>query len=100
MKKAYDIIIIGGGIVGCSLAFELAKRGRNDILIIEKEYLTSGATGRCGAGVRQQWGTALNIRLARDSIRIFENLEEYTGYNKDCGLRQGGYLILAYTNKE
>ena len=100
MKNAYDIIIIGGGIVGCSLAFELARRGRKDILIIEKEYLTSGATGRCGAGVRHQWGTALNIQLARDSIRILENLNEYTGYEKDCGLRQGGYLILAYTETE
>jgi len=100
MKKAYDIIIIGGGIIGCSLAFELAKRGRGDVLIIEKEYLTSGATGRCGAGVRQQWGTALNITLARDSMRIFENMEEYTGYDRDCGLRQGGYLIPAYTDSE
>ena len=100
MKKAYDIVIIGGGIVGCSLAFELAKRGRKDILIIEKKYLTSGATGSCGAGIRQQWGTELNITLARDSIRIFEKLEEYTGYSRSCGLRQGGYLILAYTDAE
>ena len=100
MKNAYDVVIIGGGIVGCALAFELAKRGRSDVLIVEKEYLTSGATGRCGAGIRQQWGTELNITLARDSIRIFEKLEEYTGYDKDCGLRQGGYLILAYTESE
>ena len=100
MKTAYDIIIIGGGIIGCALAFELAKRGRTDILIIEKEYLTSGATGRCGAGIRQQWGTKLNATLARDSIRIFEKLEEYTQYDGNCGLRQGGYLILAYTDTE
>jgi len=53
MKKAYDIVIIGGGIIGCSLAFELAKRGRKDVLVVEKGYLTSGGTGRCGAGIRQ-----------------------------------------------
>ena len=100
MKKAYDIVIIGGGITGCALAFELAKRGRKDILIVEKEYLTSGATGRCGAGIRQQWGTVLNATLARDSIRIFEHLEEYTGYSGNCGLNQGGYLIIAYTEAE
>jgi len=99
-KKAYDIVIIGGGITGCALAFELAKRGRKDILIIEKEYLSSGATGRCGAGIRQQWGTVLNATLARDSIRIFEHLEEYTGYSGSCGLNQGGYLIVAYTEGE
>ena len=100
MKKAYDVVIIGGGITGCALAFELAKRGRKDILLVEKEYLTSGATGRCGAGIRQQWGTVLNATLARDSIRIFEHLEEYTSYSGNCGLNQGGYLIVAYTEGE
>jgi len=100
MKKAYDIVIIGGGITGCALAFELAKRGRGDILLLESQYLTSGATGRCAAGIRQQWGTRTNTLLARDSIRIFERLEEYTGYDGDCGLHQGGYLILAYSDKE
>lgn len=100
MKKGYDVIIIGGGIVGTSIAFELAKRGRTDILIIEKGYLTSGATGRCGAGIRQQWGSELNARIAMESTHIFENLEEYTGYNHSCGLHQGGYLLVAYTEKE
>jgi len=100
MKNSYDIIIIGGGIIGCSLAFELAKRGRGDVLIVEREYLTSGATGRCGAGIRQQWGSALNATLALESTHIFENLEDYTGYSGDCGLNQGGYLLVAYTEKE
>jgi sarcosine oxidase subunit beta len=100
MKNSYDIVIIGGGIVGCSVAFELARRGRNDVLIIEKEYLTSGATGRCGAGIRQQWGSVINATLAFESTVIFENLEEYTGYKGSCGLNQGGYLILAYTKRE
>jgi len=100
MKKSYDVVIIGGGIVGCSIAFELAKRGRKDVLVIEKAYLTSGATGRCGAGIRQQWGSVLNATLAVESTHIFENLEEYTGYDGNCGLNQGGYLLVAYTEKE
>lgn len=100
MKKSYDVVIIGGGIVGCSIAFELAKRGRKDVLVIEKEYLTSGATGRCGAGIRQQWGSLLNATLAVESTHIFEHLEEYTGYMGNCGLNQGGYLLVAYTEKE
>ena len=78
MKKGYDVIIIGGGIIGCSIAFELAKRGVTDILLVEKGFLTSGATGRCGAGIRQQWGSELNARIAMESTHIFENLEEYT----------------------
>jgi len=100
MKKSYDVVIIGGGIIGCSVAFELAKRGRSDVLVIEQEYLTSGATGRCGAGIRQQWGSILNATLAKESTDIFENMEEYTGYDGDCGLNQGGYLLVAYTEKE
>ena len=64
MKKGYDVIIIGGGIIGCSIAFELAKRGVTDILLVEKGFLTSGATGRRGAGIRQQWGSELNARIA------------------------------------
>ena len=100
MKSSYDIVIIGGGIIGCSVAFELAKRGRRDVLIVEQEYLTSGATGRCGAGIRQQWGSLLNATLAVESTHIFENLEEYTGYDRSCGLNQGGYLLVAYTDKE
>ena len=100
MKKGYDVIIIGGGIIGCSTAFELAKRGITDVLLIEKGFLTSGATGRCGAGIRQQWGSELNARIALESTHIFEHLEEYTGYNHSCGLHQGGYLLVAYTEKE
>jgi len=100
MKKSYDIVIIGGGIIGCSIAFELSKRGRRDILVIEQDYLTSGSTGRCGAGIRQQWGSKINATLAYESTNIFEHIEEYTGYDGDCGLNQGGYLLLAYTEKE
>ena len=100
MKKAYDVVIIGGGIIGCSVAFELARRGRSDVLVIEREYLTSGATGRCGAGLRQQWGSVINATLAYESMGVFETLEDYTGYSGDCGLNQGGYLLVAYTEKE
>ncbi len=100
MKNHYEIIIVGGGIVGCSIAFELAKRGLTDILLIEKGYLASGATGRCGAGIRQQWGSELNATLAVESTHIFENLEEYTGYKGNCGLNQAGYLLIACTEKE
>ena len=71
MKKAYDVIIIGGGIIGCATAFELAKRGITDILLIEKRFLTSGATGRCGAGIRQQWGSLWKVPI---SLNIWKNI--------------------------
>jgi len=98
MIKKADIVIIGGGVVGCSVAYNLAKLGAKNIILLEKNTLASGSTGRCGAGIRQQFGTKMNCILARESIKIFENLSQELEY--DIELNQGGYLILAYTEKE
>jgi sarcosine oxidase subunit beta len=100
IKNKAEIVIIGGGISGTSIAYNLAKKGMKDIVLVEKGYLSSGATGRCGAGVRAQWGTVMNCILARDSIKFFENINEELGYEGDCEFKQGGYLLLATTEKE
>ncbi|PKP55358.1 FAD-dependent oxidoreductase [Candidatus Atribacteria bacterium HGW-Atribacteria-1] len=84
--------------MGCCIAYNLAKLGCKDVVLFEKNSLSSGATGRCGAGIRQQFGTKMNCILARESIKIFENLSQELDY--DIELNQGGYLILAYTEKE
>lgn len=97
MIKKTDVVIIGGGINGCSLAYNLAKRGV-DVALFEKKYLTSGATGACGAGIRQQWSTRENAWLAIESVKIFEKL---TGeLDEDIEFRQGGYLIMVHDEKE
>ena len=98
MNKA-SIVIIGAGISGLSTAYNLAKAGMKDIHVIDKGYFTNGSTGRCGAGVRQQWGTKLNCILAKKSIEFFARANEELGYDKDIEFKQEGYLILA-TNKE
>jgi sarcosine oxidase subunit beta len=98
MKANY--VIIGAGISGCSIAYELAKKGIKDIIVFDKSYLTSGATGRCGAGVRQQWGTKLNCELAKASIEFFETAKEELKYNGDIEFKQDGYLIVACTEEE
>jgi len=98
MIKRASVVIIGGGITGCSIAYNLAKMGCKNIVLFEKNSLASGATGRCGAGIRQQFGTEMNCILARESIKIFENLSQELDY--DIELNQGGYLMLAYTEKE
>ena len=94
------IIIIGAGISGMSIAYHLAKKGVKDIHVIDKGYFTSGATGRCGAGVRSQWATPINCLLAKKSIEFYEHANEILAYDDDVEFKQEGYLILATTKEE
>ncbi|HEC87554.1 MAG TPA: FAD-binding oxidoreductase [Thermoplasmatales archaeon] len=96
MKNRTDVVIVGGGINGCSLAYQLAKKGL-EVVLLEKNYIASGATGRCGAGIRQQWSTKENVKLAMESVKIFERLSREFG---DIGFRQGGYLIAIHDDNE
>jgi len=93
-----SVVIIGGGIVGTSIAFNLAKMGVKDISIFEKSYISSGSTGRCGGGIRQQWTSPMNVRLAMRSVEIFRNFKRDVGM--DIEYYQGGYLLLANTDEE
>lgn len=96
-KKA-DVVIIGGGIVGVATSYYLAKAGVKNIVLLEKNTVCSGSTGRCGAGIRAQWGLELNCRMALASLDIFEQLEDELGMS--VGLNQGGYLLVAYQESE
>jgi len=97
MKNKADVVIIGGGVNGCCLAYLLAKRGV-DVTVLEKKYLSSGATGACGAGIRQQWSTRDNTELAIKSVKIFESLSKELG--EDIEFRQGGYLVINHNEEE
>ncbi|MDD3113682.1 MAG: FAD-binding oxidoreductase [Candidatus Izemoplasmatales bacterium] len=95
-----DVVIIGSGISGASIAYNLALRGLKNIVVIDKSYPTSGSTGRCGAGVRQQWGTKGNCIMAKHSIEFFETAQKTLDYHEDIEFKQEGYLILATTIEE
>lgn len=95
-----DIVIIGSGVTGAAAAYNLAIKGVKNIHVIEKSYLTAGATGRCGAGVRQQWQTKANCIMAKHSIEFFEHAKETLQYEGDIEFKQEGYLILAVTKEE
>ncbi len=99
MKRSVSIAVIGGGVVGTSIAYNLARLGVTDVAIYERSYLASGSTGRCGAGVRAQWGTEMNCRLAKAGIGYLMGLEEELDY-PDIEFKQGGYLILAFTEAQ
>ncbi len=95
-----NVIIVGAGISGVSIAYHLAKKGVKNIHVIDKGYFASGATGRCGAGVRSQWATPLNCILAKKSIEFFEHAKDVLAYDDDIEFKQEGYLILATSDTE
>lgn len=88
-----DFIIIGGGVMGASIAYHLAARGQKHILLLEKEdFFGLGATGRCAGGVRYQFATEVNIRLSLASLPMLEIFEVEIGRAID--FHQCGYLFL------
>ncbi len=87
------VVIIGGGIMGLSIAYYLGRLGWRDVVVLEKGHLNGGATGRCGGGVREQWSSARNIEIMKRSITLFKSLSRQTGEN--IWFRQDGYLFLA-----
>jgi glycine/D-amino acid oxidase-like deaminating enzyme len=94
-----DIVIIGGGVMGASAAYHLAKRGIKNVLLLEKEdFFGTGATGRCAGGVRYQFSTEINVRLSLESLPLIECFKEEIG--QDVDYRQCGYLLVATDEKD
>lgn len=93
----YDIVIIGGAIVGSSLAYNLRKEGfSGSIALIERDpQFTYSATTLSAASIRQQFSILENIRLSQYTLGLFRRLKEEFGADADIGFREGGYLILA-----
>jgi sarcosine oxidase subunit beta len=89
--ESADVVIAGGGIMGCALAYQLALR-KVDVVLLERETLGSQSTGKCAGGVRQQFSTEPNVRLQRMSVKMLEAFEQDTGHPAD--FRQIGYLFL------
>jgi len=92
--KTADIVIIGGGVMGASAAYHLAKRGIKNVVLLEKEeFFGTGATGRCAGGVRYQFSTEINVRLSIESLPMLECFREEIG--QEVNYRKCGYLLVA-----
>ena len=93
LPEEASTVIVGGGIMGLALAWNLAGMGETDVLVLERGYLCEGASGRNGGGVRAQWTTPTLIDLAKESIEFMGRFAQELGIN--VWLRRGGYLFLA-----
>ncbi|HEY2746007.1 MAG TPA: FAD-binding oxidoreductase [Polyangia bacterium] len=97
-KARCKVAIVGGGVMGLGIAYQLAKRGVDDVVVLERGYLAQGASGRNGGGVRMQWSTPENVRLMQQSIELCASFAQEIGVN--VWFRQGGYLFLAKHERE
>ncbi len=98
MEKTAGIIIIGGGIIGTSIAYHLARKKARDVILLEKGMLGEGSTGKCAGGIRAQFSTEVNIRFSLRSFETWDHFEEITGINPE--FRRVGYLFLATGEEE
>ncbi len=92
--RRFGVVIIGAGIVGTSIAYHLARAGRGDVAVLEKEAAAGmGSTAKAAGGIRAQFSSAINIELSRLSIERFERFREEMGVPVD--FTQAGYLWMA-----
>lgn len=93
-----EVVIIGGGIVGSSIAYHLTAAGCRGVVVLERESATGkGSTGKSMGGVRAQFSTPVNIQMSLYSIPFYASFEERLGY--PCDYRPQGYLFCATTDR-
>ena len=97
MEKRTEVIVIGGGISGCAVAYYLAKRGAQ-VILLEKGQIADEASGRTWGAVRRQGRQAAEVPLAIESLKLWDNLSEELG--SETHFIRGGNLLLAVTDKE
>jgi sarcosine oxidase subunit beta len=96
LKASYDVLIIGGGVHGLAIAYELAKRGVRNVAVLEKWYIGAGGSGRNTAIVRSNYRTPEGVAFYDESVRIYEGLSIELGFN--VLFTQHGHLTLAHTD--
>jgi sarcosine oxidase subunit beta len=92
MTRAADIVVIGGGANGTSLAFHLTLLGARNVVLLERRQLAAGATGKSGALVRMHYTNEAESRLAHESLKVFRHFGEIVG--GDCGFEGVGFVQL------
>ena len=88
-----QVVIIGGGVIGCSLAYHLTKLGCNDVILLERKSLTCGTTWHAAGLIGQLRATKNMTKLAQYTSELYETLEKETG--QSTGFKQNGSISVA-----
>ena len=92
MKTTAEAVIIGGGVMGCSILYNLAERGMTDTLLLERDVLGSGSTGRSQAICRMHYSNPVTASMAWESLKVFANFDQVVGGTSS--FVQTGYLVV------
>ena len=95
LPKSSKVVVVGGGVAGCSVAYHLAKYGWKDTVLLERDQLTSGTTWHAAGLVGQLGASATITRLRKYSLNLYKELEKKTGLS--TGLKQNGAITIAST---
>ena len=95
MSASADAVIIGGGVMGAGVLYSLAARGVRSPLLLERDTLGAGSTGRSSGAVRMHYSTEVNARLAWESLRVFQNWADAIGGYGDPAFVRTGYMVFA-----
>ena len=79
MAETADVVVIGGGINGCSIAYHLAQKGVKKIVLVERRHIAGGPTGRSSGVIRTHYTLETLASMARDSLKVFQHFEEEIG---------------------
>ena len=96
MVEKVDAVVIGGGCMGTSIAYNLKKRGIDKVTLVEKNYVGSGATGRSVGVVREHYSTEFMVRMAKRSLNIIRDFRKEVG--SDSGYRKTGLIVAVGEN--
>lgn len=96
MTETADILVIGGGVMGTSIAYHLARQKVGRVLLLERWAICSGTTSHSGAIIRQHYSNDFTIRMAKASLHVFQNFDELVG--GDCGFITTGMIVM--TNEQ
>src|SRR4051794_16106512 len=92
VPRAAEVVIVGAGAIGCSIAYHLARRGQHDVVVVERATIGAGSTSKAAGGIRAQFATELEIRFSLEGIELFKRFKDEFGV--DIGYTQDGYLFV------